>query len=172
MGKNAQRLPYLPRTELIDFQSEILECVVWSIPLSKILPHSKTIKNGKKLLVFGENDSRRLSNFLQTHIFWKFDHISRTYNQINYRNIWFVKVTIILIIMSQVLFFHIFFKKDLHFNAVWLPCAIFVRYYYPLFSNGIKESQFCWVYLMVVKLLPVVWKQTRDKTWNKDSLKM
>ena len=40
-----------------------------SIALSKILPHSKTIKNAKKLSVFGENDSRRLSNFLQTHIF-------------------------------------------------------------------------------------------------------
>ena len=37
--------------------------------LSKILPHSKTIKNGKKLLVFGESDSRRLPNFLQIHIF-------------------------------------------------------------------------------------------------------
>ena len=40
-----------------------------SIELSTILPHSKTIKNGKKLLVLGENDSRCLSNFLQTHIF-------------------------------------------------------------------------------------------------------
>ena len=37
-----------------------------SIELSKILPHSKTIKNGKK---FGKNDSRHLSNVLQTHIF-------------------------------------------------------------------------------------------------------
>ena len=54
-----------------------------STALSKILPHSKTIKNAEKLSVLGENDSRRLSNFLQTHIFWKFDHISRTYNQIN-----------------------------------------------------------------------------------------
>ena len=40
-----------------------------SIALSKILAHSKTIKNAKKLLVFGENDSRRLSNYLQIHIF-------------------------------------------------------------------------------------------------------
>ena len=68
--------------------------------------------------VFGENDSRRLSNFLETHIFWKFDHISRTYNQINYRNIWFAKVTIILIMMAQVLFFDIFSEKDPHLNAV------------------------------------------------------
>ena len=40
-----------------------------SISLSKILPHSKTIKNAKKFLVFGKNDSRCLSNFSQTHIF-------------------------------------------------------------------------------------------------------
>ena len=39
------------------------------IALSKILPHSKTIKNAMKLSVFDENDSRCLSNFLQTHIF-------------------------------------------------------------------------------------------------------
>ena len=39
-----------------------------SIALSKILLHSKTIKNVKKLLVFSENDSRHLSNFLQIHI--------------------------------------------------------------------------------------------------------
>ena len=71
-----------------------------SIALSKILPHSKTIKNAKKLSVFGENNSRCLSNFLQTHIVWKFDHSSRTYNQRNCRNIWFAKVTIILIMMA------------------------------------------------------------------------
>ena len=40
-----------------------------SIALSRILAHSKTIKNAKKLSVFGENDSRCLSTFLQTHIF-------------------------------------------------------------------------------------------------------
>ena len=69
--------------------------------------------------VFGENDSRCLSNFLQTHIFWNFDHISRTYNQINYRNIWFAKVIIILIMTAQVLFFDVFFsEKDPHLNAV------------------------------------------------------
>ena len=28
------------------------------------------------------------------------------------------------------------------------------------------------VYLMVVKLLPVVWREIRNKTWNKDSLKI
>ena len=35
-----------------------------SIPLSKILPHLKTIINAKKLLIFGENDSRHFYNFL------------------------------------------------------------------------------------------------------------
>ena len=42
-----------------------------SIALSEILLHSKIVKNAKKFLIFGENDSRRLSNFLQTHIFLK-----------------------------------------------------------------------------------------------------
>ena len=55
-----------------------------SIALSKILPNSKNKKkkNAKKLLVFCENDSCRLSKFLQTHIFWNFDYISRIYNQL------------------------------------------------------------------------------------------
>ena len=66
-----------------------------SIALSKIVPHSKTRKNAKKMSVFGKNGSRRLSNSLQTYIFWKFHHISRTDNQISYNNIWFAKVAII-----------------------------------------------------------------------------
>ena len=89
-----------------------------SIALSKLLPHPKTIKNAKKLSVFGEKDSRRLSNFLQTHIFWNFDHISRICDQINYRNIWFPRVIIILLITAQVLFFNVFSEKDPHLNAV------------------------------------------------------
>ena len=73
--------------------------------------------------VFGENDSRRLSNFLQTHIFSKFAHISRIYNQINYSNIWFPKVIIILIMTAQVLFFNAFSEKDPHLNVVeWNRC--------------------------------------------------
>ena len=55
--------------------------------------------------------SRRLSNFLQTHIFWKFDHFPRICNQISHRNIWFPKVTIILIKMVQVLFLDHFSEK-------------------------------------------------------------
>ena len=88
------------------------------IALSKILPHSKTIKNAKKLSVFGENDSCRLSNFLQTRIFWNFDHISRIYNQINYRNIWFPKVIIILSWRHKCFFLTFFSEKDLYLNAV------------------------------------------------------
>ena len=83
-----------------------------SVELSKILPHSKIIKNATKLLVFGEDDSCHLSNFLQTLIFWIFDHISRTYNQINYRNICFAKVTIILTMMAQVFFSTYSLKKN------------------------------------------------------------
>ena len=82
-----------------------------STALSKVLHHLKTVKNAKKLSEFGENDSRCLSNFLQIHIFWNFDHISRICNQINYSNIWFAKVIIILIMTAQVLFLMFFSKK-------------------------------------------------------------
>ena len=57
--------------------------------------------------------------FYKLIFFKKFDHISRTYNQINYRNIRFAKVTAIM--MTQVLFFNIFFEKDPHLNAVEFP---------------------------------------------------
>ena len=76
------------------------------------------MKNAKKLSVFGKNDSCRLSKFLQTHNFSKFYHISRTYNQIIYRNTFFAKVIIILIMTGKVLFFDVFFGKDLQLNAV------------------------------------------------------
>ena len=89
-----------------------------SIPLSKILPHSKTIKNAMKLSVFCKNDYRRLSNLLKIHILWNHDHISWTYNQINYNNIWFAKEIIILIKMALVLFFDVFSEKDPHLNTI------------------------------------------------------
>ena len=92
-----------------------------SIALSKILPHLKTIKNAKKLSVFGENDSCHLSNFLQIQIFWNFYHTSRICNQIYYRNIWFPKVIIILIMTAKVLCLNIFSEKNLHLNAVENP---------------------------------------------------
>ena len=84
-----------------------------SIALCKFLPNSKTLKNAEKLSVFRENESRRWSNFLQTHIFWNFDHIYRIYNQINYRNFWFQKLIIILIMTAQELFIERFFRKRL-----------------------------------------------------------
>ena len=68
--------------------------------------------------VFGENNSFCLPNFLRIQIFWNFDHISKTYNRINYRNIWFVKVIITLIMTAEVLFSIFFFEKDSHLNAV------------------------------------------------------
>ena len=63
------------------------------------------------MLVFGKNDSCRLSIFLQAHMFWNFDHISRTYNQINNRNNLFAKVIIVLIRTTQAFFFSKFFLK-------------------------------------------------------------
>ena len=68
--------------------------------------------------VFGENNSRCLSNILQTHISWNFGHIFRTYNHINYRSIWFAKVIIVFIMTAQVLFFDVFSEKEPHLNAV------------------------------------------------------
>ena len=44
--------------------------------------------------------------------------LESTVKQINYRNIWFAKVTIILIRMSQVLFLVFFFEKDPHLNTL------------------------------------------------------
>ena len=82
---------------------------IYPLLFPKFCPHSKTIKNAKKLGIFGESDSRRLSNCLQTHIFWNFNDISRICNQINYRNIWFPKVIMILIMTAQVL--SMFFQK-------------------------------------------------------------
>ena len=68
--------------------------------------------------VFGESNSCRLSNFLQTLIFWNFDHISRIYKQINYKDIWFPKVIINLTMTAQVLFFNVFSEKDQHLNGI------------------------------------------------------
>ena len=124
--------------------------------------------------VFGESDSRCLSNFLQTHIFWIFDHISRIYNQIKYRNIWFEKVTIILIMTVQVLFFDVFFEKDLQINAIELfeLCQIrqisrrfkfqMLRCLVIVTSKHSKEE----FYLMLLK-----WKSIRIST-NKSCCKL
>ena len=97
---------------------------IYPLHYPKFCPIQKHNKNAEKLLVFGENDSRRWSNFLQMHIFWNFDHNFRICNQINYRNIWFLKVIRILIMTVQVPFFNDFSEKDPHLNAVGL-CIIF-----------------------------------------------
>ena len=78
----------------------------------------------KKLSIFGENDSRRLSYFLQTHIFWNFDHISRIYNQINYRNIWFPNVIIILTWRHKCFFQCFFFPKE---NRTLMPLSVSIE---------------------------------------------
>ena len=124
-----------------------------SIALSKILPYWKTIKNTKKLSVFGENDSRRLSNYLQTHNFWKFDHIFRTCNETNYRNIWFAKVTIILIMMVQVLFFNIFSVKYPHLNAVEFS---FTQLYIPSYSKTLSQNE---------TKISLLWSEINAKKW-------
>ena len=118
MQKRSQKLNY-------DVILHYISLPIYPLHYPKFCPIQKHNKNAEKLLVFGENDSRRWSNFLQTHIFWNFDHISRIYNQINYRNIWFLKVIMILIMTTQVLFFNDFSEKDPHFNAVEID-ALFI----------------------------------------------
>ena len=108
-----------PSTETLTERNLALHFTSYlSIALFKTLSHSKTRKNAKKLSAFGENNSRCLPNFLQTHVFWNFDHISRTYNQINYRNIWLTKVIITLTMTAQMLFVDVFSEKDPHLNVV------------------------------------------------------
>ena len=102
--------------------------------------------------LFVKNDSRRLSHFLQTHIFWKFDHISRTYNQINYRKTWFGKVIIILIMMTQVLFLDIFFEKDPHLNAVKVYLAR---------AHGMQWSKYLALWPCLKCLLLVCYKRLK-----------
>ena len=87
-------------------------------------------------MVFGENDSSCLWNFLKTYIFWIFDHIYRTYNQIKYRNIWFAKVIIILLMTAQVLFWMFFLKK----SCTLMPLSILL-----LPARAYSSSLFCLV---------------------------
>ena len=62
--------------------------------------------------------------FYKLYIFRIFVYISRTYNQINYRNMLFAKLTITFFIMAQVFFFHVSSKKDPHLNATHKTCFI------------------------------------------------
>ena len=117
-----------------------------STTFSRILTHSKTIQNTKKLSVSDKYDSCRLSNFLQAHIFWNFDYISRTYNWIYYRTLWFAKLITILIRPIQVLIFDIFSEKEtcLNANELFMICnrnyraifllVIFLEYLFENFS--------------------------------------
>ena len=51
--------------------------------------------------------------------------VCRTYNQTNYRNIWFAKVVIILIGTAKLFFFFdVFFEKDPHFNDFELTTCL------------------------------------------------
>ena len=68
--------------------------------------------------VFGKINHHRLYGFSQIHNFGNFDHISRTYNQIIYINIWFARALKILIIMTQVLLSNVFCRKELDLNAL------------------------------------------------------
>ena len=101
-----------------------------------------------KLSVFGENDSCRLSNCLQSHIFWNFDQISTIYNQINDKNIWFPKVIVIFIMTAQVLFFKYFSEKDPHLNAMQCTCQLLQS---PGKSNLVPFllHQFDGIYLLI-----------------------
>ena len=54
--------------------------------LSKILPHPKTIKNGKKLSLFIKTTFIVYLNFYKIMLLEIFI-VCRTYNQTNYRNI-------------------------------------------------------------------------------------
>ena len=110
-------------------QNVILQYILFPIfhCTSRNSSHSKTIKNAKKLSVFGKNDSRSLYNCLQTYITWNFNHISRTYSQIHYKNIWYAKVIITFVITTQVLFFNVFFRKRPAPSCFWVLFIYMVR---------------------------------------------
>ena len=48
----------------------------------------------------------------------QFQAKSNEINQINYKNIWFLKVIMILIMTAQVLYFNDFCEKDPHLNVI------------------------------------------------------
>ena len=130
-----------------------------STTFSRILTHSKTIQNTKKLSVSDKYDSCRLSNFLQAHIFWNFDYISRTYNWIYYRTLWFAKLITILIRPIQVLIFDIFSEKEtcLNANELFMICN---RNYRAIFFTSDIFGIFVWKFLPekpFTALEPVTW---------------
>lgn len=70
------------------------------------------------MLVSGKSSSCRLANFLEMYSFGKFDHVSRNYNWIKFRIVWFAKVIIIFIKTTQVYIFDMLLEKETHLNAV------------------------------------------------------
>ena len=80
--------------------------------------------------VFGEKDSCHLCNFLQTHLFWDFDQISRIYNQTSSRNIWFLKKKNNF--YHDVVFFSMIFPKE---TRSLMPLSIVVAIKFFL-NNG------------------------------------
>ena len=133
------------------------------------------IKSHLILMILGENDSRRWSNFLQTHIFWNFGHISRIYNQINYSSIWFLKVIMILVMTTQVLFFNDFSEKDQNLNAVqYIFRHIFWKFLNTSASDNVSfltckswYSSNCFVSKPLQTLYKFIWKNTFSQQGNK-----
>ena len=89
---------------------------IYKLIFLKVMPHSKRIKTSKYCC--------SLCNFIQTNIFWNFEHTSRNYNSINYRSVWFTQVNIILIITTHVFVSDVIFEKDPRFNPLNASVAI------------------------------------------------
>ena len=70
----------------------------------------------------------------------KRSHISRAYNQINCRNIWFAKVITILFMTEKVLFFQCFFRKRPAPQCRWE--VIFPDNF--LINHWITQRKFTW----------------------------
>ena len=78
---------------------------------------------------------------MQTHISWNFDHISRTYNQINYSNIWFAKVIIILIKRVQVFSSMFFSKKPRTWMSLSLNLTLHKKWSFPLRVSSVNVTK-------------------------------
>ena len=90
---------------------------IYPLHFQKFCPFQKQEKG--YLSVSGKNDPAVYLIFYKLIFFWNFDHVSRTYNQVNYRNIWFAKVVIIFIRTGQALFC-VFPKKTGNFRGHYL----------------------------------------------------
>ena len=111
-----------------------------SFALSKILPNSKAIKTLRNCRYLGKTTLAVYLVFLKL-IFFKTFIIFLTYNQINNSNIWFAKVTIILIPIVQVLF-SVFFSKK---TRTLMPLSFCFRFTYTHYSKGFKVLFLHWI---------------------------